>query len=73
MNVSSLFGPQTFDSSVCGPFVTECGEGGIRTPGTVSGTQHFQCCTIGHSVTSPESLPPAASKSVPHRDQPAHP
>jgi hypothetical protein len=30
------------------------GEGGIRTPGTVSGTQHFQCCTIGHSVTSPK-------------------
>jgi hypothetical protein len=30
-----------------------CGEGGIRTPGTLSCTQHFQCCTIGHSVTSP--------------------
>ena len=29
------------------------GEGGIRTPGTVSRTQHFQCCTIGRSVTSP--------------------
>ena len=29
------------------------GEGGIRTPGTVSSTQHFQCCTIGRSVTSP--------------------
>ena len=29
------------------------GEGGIRTPGTVTGTQHFQCCTIGHSATSP--------------------
>ena len=31
------------------------GEGGIRTPGTVSRTQHFQCCTIGHSATSPDS------------------
>jgi hypothetical protein len=31
------------------------GEGGIRTRGTVSRTQHFQCCTFGHSVTSPES------------------
>ena len=30
------------------------GERGIRTPGTVSGTQQFQCCTIGHSVTSPD-------------------
>ena len=29
------------------------GEGGIRTPGPVSRTQHFQCCTIGRSVTSP--------------------
>ncbi len=29
------------------------GEGGIRTPGPVTGTQHFQCCTIGHSATSP--------------------
>ncbi len=34
----------------------ESGEGGIRTPGTVSGTQQFQCCTIGHSVTSPDDL-----------------
>ena len=31
------------------------GEGGIRTPGTVSRTQHFQCCTIGRSATSPEN------------------
>jgi hypothetical protein len=30
------------------------GERGIRTPGPVSGTQHFQCCTIGHSATSPD-------------------
>ena len=30
------------------------GEGGIRTPGTISGTQHFQCCTIGRSATSPD-------------------
>jgi hypothetical protein len=29
------------------------GEGGIRTPGTLASTQHFQCCTFGHSVTSP--------------------
>lgn len=29
------------------------GEGGIRTRGEVAPTQHFQCCTIGHSVTSP--------------------
>ncbi len=29
------------------------GEGGIRTPGPLSETQHFQCCTIGRSVTSP--------------------
>ncbi len=29
------------------------GEGGIRTLGTISYTQHFQCCTFGRSVTSP--------------------
>ena len=32
------------------------GEGGIRTRGTVAGTQHFQCCTIGHSVTPPDKI-----------------
>lgn len=30
------------------------GERGIRTPGPVSWTQHFQCCTIGHSAISPK-------------------
>ena len=30
------------------------GEGGIRTRGPLSRTQHFQCCTIGHSATSPD-------------------
>ncbi len=29
------------------------GERGIRTPGALSDTQHFQCCTIGHSAISP--------------------
>jgi hypothetical protein len=29
------------------------GEGGIRTHGTVSRTQHFQCCQLSHSCTSP--------------------
>ena len=31
------------------------GEGGIRTRGPLSWTQHFQCCTINHSATSPEN------------------
>ena len=31
------------------------GEGGIRTHGTVSRTQHFQCCQFSHSCTSPDS------------------
>jgi hypothetical protein len=30
------------------------GEGGIRTRGGVTPTQHFQCCTFGRSVTSPK-------------------
>src|SRR5215470_17238577 len=30
-----------------------CGEGGIRTRGTLAGTHDFQSCTFGHSVTSP--------------------
>src|SRR5436190_19239434 len=29
------------------------GEGGIRTHGTVSRSQHFQCCQFSHSCTSP--------------------
>ena len=33
---------------------TESGEGGIRTPGRVAPTQHFQCCAFGRSATSPE-------------------
>jgi hypothetical protein len=37
------------------------GEGGIRTLGPVSRTQHFQCCTIGRSATSPVF----GSRSVP--------
>lgn len=31
------------------------GERGIRTPGEVTPTQHFQCCTFGRSVTSPDT------------------
>ena len=30
------------------------GEGGIRTHGTVSRTQHFQCCQLSRSCTSPK-------------------
>ncbi len=30
------------------------GEGGIRTHGTVSRSQHFQCCQFNHSCTSPQ-------------------
>src|SRR5690348_17290540 len=32
------------------------GEGGIRTRGGVTPTQHFQCCTFGRSVTSPKII-----------------
>src|SRR3954447_21794534 len=31
------------------------GEGGIRTHGTVSRSQHFQCCQFNHSCTSPDA------------------
>jgi hypothetical protein len=44
----------TFDLLVEEPFLKSSGEGGIRTPGTVSRPRHFQCRTIGRSVTSPE-------------------
>ena len=36
--------------------LSESGEGGIRTPGEVTPTQHFQCCTIGRSATSPKRV-----------------
>ena len=29
------------------------GEGGIRTPGTLASTPHFECGAIDHSATSP--------------------
>ena len=32
------------------------GEGGIRTPGTVARTPHFECGAIDHSATSPALL-----------------
>jgi hypothetical protein len=31
------------------------GEGGIRTPGTVTRTPHFECGAIDHSATSPHA------------------
>ena len=32
------------------------GEGGIRTPGTVARTPHFECGAIDHSATSPRGV-----------------
>ena len=34
------------------------GEGGIRTPGTLASTPHFECGAIDHSATSPEAVAP---------------
>ena len=31
------------------------GEGGIRTPGTVASTPHFECGPFDHSGTSPDT------------------
>jgi hypothetical protein len=31
------------------------GEGGIRTPGTLARTSHFECDAIDHSATSPHA------------------
>ena len=31
------------------------GEGGIRTPGTLASTSHFECDAIDHSATSPQN------------------
>gem|GEM_PF-4919206 len=44
------------------------GERGIRTPGPVSRTQHFQCCTIGRSAISPKMVTLAFFHSI--RDLP---
>ncbi len=35
------------------PFLKNCGEGEIRTPGTISDTQSFQDCPLDRSGTSP--------------------
>ena len=42
---------------LCERAVNECGEGGIRTLGTLAGTLVFETSTIGRSVTSPMKLP----------------
>ncbi len=39
--------------STCEPRLFGNGEGGIRTPGTVARTPHFECGSFGHSDTSP--------------------
>src|ERR1044071_3151252 len=40
---------RSYDSAPCW-----CGgQGGIRTPGTVARTPHFECGAIDHSATSP--------------------
>ena len=56
-NTSTLTGAgvEVMIAVACHQLMTtaKSGERGIRTPGTVARTQHFQCCTIGHSATSP--------------------
>lgn len=41
--------------STCGPLDLEIGEGGIRTPATVTRRPHFECGSFSHSDTSPFS------------------
>src|SRR5262245_22365131 len=40
------------------------GEGGIRTPGTLASTPHFECGAINHSATSPEAASPSVTASA---------
>ena len=49
-----VLGPAARDKlcGVCG------GEGGIRTPGTLPRTPHFECGTFNHSATSPQAESP---------------
>src|SRR5512141_3470520 len=42
-----------------------CGEGGIRTHGTVPGTHDFQSCQLNRSCTSPGPLSLAATEPEP--------
>ena len=37
------------------------GEGGIRTPGTLARTSHFECDAIDHSATSPHARKPVVA------------
>ena len=50
--------PPTLKEDESGSFACmggKSGQGGIRTPGTVTRTQHFQCCTFSRSVTCPQA------------------
>ena len=41
------------------------GEGGIRTPGTLSGTPVFKTGAINHSATSPGAIDDAILRGIP--------
>ncbi len=56
------FGAQQQNSNVCWNFVG--GEGGIRTPDTLSGIHDFESCAFDHSATSPGARLP---DSLSHR------
>lgn len=55
---TSDFDKSYINISALWPFIG--GEGGIRTPGTVTRTPHFECGAIDHSATSPEPRPCAS-------------
>ena len=50
-----------------GGTVVSGGEGGIRTPGTVTRTPHFECGAIDHSATSPLYRRACGSRAVDSR------
>ena len=46
-------GPPAYKAQQSGKSGIFGGEGGIRTPGTVARTSHFECDAFDHSATSP--------------------
>ncbi len=52
------------DRRVHGGIVPNGGEGGIRTPGTLASTPHFECGAFNHSATSPKTTRDSRSRTA---------
>ena len=53
-------------------YLVRGGEGGIRTPGTVARTPHFECGAIDHSATCPQHTSRIVQRNAAERNENKH-